>query len=662
MEANSVSSAKISYISMRVLDKQYYYTDVKISQPRREENEGMNDPSRENAFLMILDRSGSMCGGPWKALTEGAVQVATRIYEQNEFKDFNTMFFNHKVEMMPTKNLADFTTKISRVKAMSTTNFSASFKKIRAYCENKRPQDLTVLFLTDGNDTCNSPENVETELQNLKTYLTTKEITSRFFTIGLSSDHDSVLLSKIAQIGSDLGNFFYVDYSENNTYNYKDYIKECLIKTFEMGNPTKSLSVNLNLGDSVKKISLLPTNEEDEASEDLQYSVQVILEGLPEGEVELELLGSGESLIVRPEEEQSPNTENLLKTEIGITNQVFFDFIQKVVSNKNLDAEEAKEVYDKISVINDRVSEMITEGFKIKNKVMRKNVIQSCQTFKDKCHTVVETLRDVVVNNKTLDLSNIAKLNDLAYKAIRSKGLKRKLDERAIKNKEHYKDLDDQIKKKVESFDISRITEENQEIIDFVGDCPLTCLNASEALEEGDCLGICLDIARSTATIADPNQLIVKDVIPTFMCCSAYLDSAAYNLERSATAAGTFNIKSQGNLATGVGREQVNGILPLYLFNEHWEISKRTIPSIFGFMCTLDIMGYADDQFYTIPYTVLYKCYEKCFENNNDINQKMLKVVLDTCVQIQKRHKVHTERIITALKEFEKDPINRGKD
>ena len=256
----------------------------------------------------------------------------------------------------------------------------------------------------------------------------------------------------------------------------------------------------------------------------------------------------------------------------------------------------------------------------------------------------------------------MAKLNDLAYKAIRSKGLKRKLDERAIKNKEYYKDLNTQIHEKIKNFDFGKITEENNEIIEFVGDCPLTCLTAVEALEEGDCMGICLDVARSAATIADPNQLIVKDVIPTFMCCSAYLDSAAYNLERSSDAGGTFNTKSQGNLATGIGREKINGILPLFLFNEHWEVSKRTIPSIFGFMCTLDIMGYADDQFYTIPYTVLFKCYEKVHENNNDVNNKMLKVVLQTCVQIQKRHKIHTERILDALRAFQDHPISRGKD
>lgn len=146
------------------------------------------------------------------------------------------------------------------------------------------------------------------------------------------------------------------------------------------------------------------------------------------------------------------------------------------------------------------------------------------------------------------------------------------------------------------------------------------------------------------------------------MSCSAYLDSAAYNLERQSNATGGFGRHAQGELAQGVGREKITGILPLYLFDEHWEISKRTIPSIFGFMCTLDIMGYADDQFYTIPYTVLYTCYEKYFQNKNDINEKMLRLVKQTCVQIIKRHEVHAQRIIDALKAFQESPSGRTKD
>ena len=212
MESNSDFEAKIQYTPMRVLDKQYYFTDIKVSRKIQEgEPQGLQ-PAKNTTFLMVLDRSGSMCGGPWKALVEGAEQVATRIYEHKEFDNFLTIFFNNNVNAMPTEDLESFKNKISKIKAMSTTNFSSTFKKIQGYCQKKGCEDLTVLFLTDGNDTCNTPETVQKDLENMKEYLNKEEITSRFFTIGLSKHHDAVLLSKIAQAGSELGNFFYVDY------------------------------------------------------------------------------------------------------------------------------------------------------------------------------------------------------------------------------------------------------------------------------------------------------------------------------------------------------------------------------------------------------------------------------------------------------------------
>jgi hypothetical protein len=54
-----------------------------------------------------------------------------------------------------------------------------------------------------------------------------------------------------------------------------------------------------------------------------------------------------------------------------------------------------------------------------------------------------------------------------------------------------------------------------------------------------------------------------------------------------------FKIHGEGKLAMGLGRENITGVLPLFLFKEHWNIARRKAGPIFGFMCTLDIMGYS---------------------------------------------------------------------
>ena len=82
----------------------------------------------------------------------------------------------------------------------------------------------------------------------------------------------------------------------------------------------------------------------------------------------------------------------------------------------------------------------------------------------------------------------------------------------------------------------------------------------------------------------------------------------------------------------GLGRELVNGIMPIFLFGEHWAIARRKIQPILAFMCTLDIMGYSAEQFEMVPFLVLNKTLEKVEANNTEANQKMFHLVKETCI------------------------------
>ena len=102
------------------------------------------------------------------------------------------------------------------------------------------------------------------------------------------------------------------------------------------------------------------------------------------------------------------------------------------------------------------------------------------------------------------------------------------------------------------------------------------------------CLG--LDIVRTDACIADPSQLKIKDIIPTFLTADSFLDSAIFNLKKNN---GQIKINTTAEMALGVGRENITGVFPLYLFKEHWNVARMKAQPVFGFLCTLDIMGYA---------------------------------------------------------------------
>lgn len=211
--------------------------------------------------------------------------------------------------------------------------------------------------------------------------------------------------------------------------------------------------------------------------------------------------------------------------------------------------------------------------------------------------------------------------------------------------------------------DFKALTEQYKDLIDFLGPCPLSCYDLIEALQTGDCMSLCLDIGRSEAAIADPSRLVIKDIIPTFMASDSFLDSASFSIGRDEEAHGGFKVSTTGKLAMGLGRENITGIMPLYLFKEHWEIARRKAPPIFGFMCTLDVMGYASSQYFTIPYLVLLECMKKnADEGGKEIFKRIEKLVLDTCVHIIKMHEEFRKNVINQIKEFAKSPEQRTAD
>ena len=121
-------------------------------------------------------------------------------------------------------------------------------------------------------------------------------------------------------------------------------------------------------------------------------------------------------------------------------------------------------------------------------------------------------------------------------------------------------------------------------------------------------MGIGLKIVRPEAAIADPSRLIIKSIYPTYICTESFLESACFHIKKDAEAHGGFNPKNDlGSLALGIGNEPITGIMPLYLFPQHWEIARRKLQPVYGLMCSLDVMGYSAEQFYTIPFLVFIR-------------------------------------------------------
>lgn len=178
------------------------------------------------------------------------------------------------------------------------------------------------------------------------------------------------------------------------------------------------------------------------------------------------------------------------------------------------------------------------------------------------------------------------------------------------------------------------LKQQHKAVGELVGQCPLSVCDVFESLQAGTCMCLALDVERSEACINDPSLLKIKAIIPTFMAAESFIDSSVYSLLKDNQAHGGFGGNQDASLAQGVGRENITGVLPLWLFPEHWEVARRRAPPIYGLLCTADVMGYAQNQQFIIPFKVLLKASENAKENPSEMNKRIEELVLATCKAI----------------------------
>jgi uncharacterized protein with von Willebrand factor type A (vWA) domain len=153
-------------------------------------------------MLLLLDKSGSMAGKPFEALKKGAQMVSETIFQQNEFQNFVTVFYDTNAKEMLCRNaeeLPKYKQELQNLRAGGSTNFVDCFKFIEKYVKTKLGLgDISVIFFTDGQDTCNDTKAIKASMEEMKKTINKKEITSRFLTIGFTKNHDAAFLNNIA--------------------------------------------------------------------------------------------------------------------------------------------------------------------------------------------------------------------------------------------------------------------------------------------------------------------------------------------------------------------------------------------------------------------------------------------------------------------------------
>lgn len=157
-----------------------------------------------------------MSGSPLECVKLGAIKLGETLLSgggERPFERFITMLYDTSIETHESANFDTYSNYIKNVRARGSTDFKKVFNWIQKFIkETAGLTEITVIFFTDGQDTCNSNKVVAKALEETQNDLARNEqLKSRFLTIGFSQDHDAVFMNKIAQAGVELGNFFFID-------------------------------------------------------------------------------------------------------------------------------------------------------------------------------------------------------------------------------------------------------------------------------------------------------------------------------------------------------------------------------------------------------------------------------------------------------------------
>ena len=163
------------------------------------------------------------------------------------------------------------------------------------------------------------------------------------------------------------------------------------------------------------------------------FTKQIIIEEATLQDIKAQVvLPQGDTnVLLVPKLVENPPLEFLIKARIQLINKQLFDLIQEIQKNdRKLTNDQVK---DKVLQMDAFLNEQIKLGFKIKERSLKQTILEEANECKQKTSTLLEILRTTSVHGR-IDNAQLAKLNDLAYRAIQKKGLLKKLDERALKN------------------------------------------------------------------------------------------------------------------------------------------------------------------------------------------------------------------------------------
>ena len=190
-----------------------------------------HETKKKAEIIVVVDKSGSMQGKPWKQVQSALIKMLDITRGVN---NCHAISYNQNAEKMPLSgNRKADKSLIESTRSGGSTNFVAVFKELgkmfKAETEsfsllNLKPKEKKkdnsvphyIFLMTDGQDTCNSPKDIIIAQEHLQAEIEMFGGEVIFNVLGFSDDHNEEFLANLALIGTSDGSYSFVSPTEGD--------------------------------------------------------------------------------------------------------------------------------------------------------------------------------------------------------------------------------------------------------------------------------------------------------------------------------------------------------------------------------------------------------------------------------------------------------------
>jgi uncharacterized protein YegL len=561
--------------------------------------------------IVVLDKSGSMAGAYISYCVDGMKQLAADYFAAGCKKFFCVTFDDKAIsyEMSSKEKVAEF-----NCYGSGGTNFNPAYVEIISSigkCGECQPR---VYFLTDG---CGSSSAVYEN--QLKTALEKSGAT--IDVVGIGSHHDAILLNRLAVLVPG-GTFQYATSAAE--------LKEIVSKLLGVSVSTKQIKISI--GSGKEAVSILRYEDDGVGTKTKSFSGSLMLEKgtAPPKTVNVKV---DDKWFEVPVAEKVVTGEALSELKLSLLRNKLNDLAFRL---STLSSDEDGKRFDKELK---EVDQEITMLSNVSNKDLFTEM--SARERRKVLGSLNNELKQIVSSlykgrSQKLTTHELATLLSHASSHITKNSLQKKLAQRVTNNA----DMTEKNRKKAEEIG-SELAYTNAPDADLK--CLLTLDNYQELSKSGDCLCLALKVSRKQAAVVDPAMVQIHGVFPSLVSFEAFRDAVEMQLlegggRESSNVHGGFDrlLGQSATVVKGLANEGINGVLPLYIDENHWKVASIRMKECLGWISTISWEGYSFAQVSVIPFAVLEFQLKKYASSPTEHNKKLVKYLEDICSAIMK--------------------------